>query len=143
MKSTRTQTASSALKKAITTPGREQHISVPDFQSSQYLFSPSHQMPSTSPISGPIEGQLVPMAVALGEPRIDNGVPQAADLIISSAPSVIPISAPSSPKRELQGKKSNIAVVHMKSEKRDPVKLTLQVPYYELLQASLHWYCQT
>ncbi|XP_048393506.1 protein TALPID3 isoform X2 [Stegostoma tigrinum] len=128
MKSTRTQTASSTLEKAITTQGREQQISVPDFQSSQYLFSPSHQIPSTSPISGPIEGQLVPMAVALGEPRIDDRVPQAADLIISSAPSVIPISAPSSPpKQELQGKKSNIAVVHMKSEKRDPVKLTVQV----------------
>ncbi|XP_072424926.1 protein TALPID3 isoform X3 [Chiloscyllium punctatum] len=128
LKSTRTQTASSAVKKAVTTQGTEQHISVPDFQSNQYLFSPSHQIPSTSRISGPIEGQLVPMAIALGEPRIDNGVPQAADLIISSAPSVIPISASSTlPKLELQAKKSNIAVVHMKSEKRDPIKLTVQV----------------
>ncbi|XP_078089958.1 protein TALPID3 [Mustelus asterias] len=129
VKSARTQTTRFAQKTIITSPEREPHISVPRFQDNQYLFSPSHQITSTSPISGPVEGHLVPMAVALGEPRIDGAVPQTAGLIIESAhPITVPTSVfPSPPKPQPQVKKPNVAVVHMKSEKRDPVKLTVQV----------------
>ncbi|XP_067895331.1 protein TALPID3 isoform X2 [Heterodontus francisci] len=129
VKSTRTQTTPFALKTTIANPERERHISVPTFQDNQYMFSPSHQITSTSLISGPVEGHLIPMAIALGEPRIDGGVPQAAGLIINSAhPITVPTSVHPSPlKPQPQVKKPNIAVVHMKSEKKDPIKLTVQV----------------
>ncbi|XP_078418828.1 protein TALPID3 [Cetorhinus maximus] len=129
VKSARTQTTLFALKTAVTSPEGKRHIPVPNFQNNQYLFSPSHRITSTSPISGPVEGHLVPMAIALGEPRIDSGVPQAASLIINSAhPITMSTSVcPSPPKPQPQVKKPNVAVVQMKSEKRDPIKLTVQV----------------
>ncbi|XP_078251466.1 TALPID3 protein-like, partial [Rhinoraja longicauda] len=129
VKSARTQTIPSALKADISLPVGQQHLSTPHFQNNQYLFSPSHQITSTSVISGPVEGYLVPMAVALGMPRMDNGVPQPADLIISrSHPTTVTTSVPSSPqKSQPKVKKPNVAVMHMNSEKKEPAKLTVQV----------------
>ncbi|GCB71568.1 hypothetical protein scyTo_0005989, partial [Scyliorhinus torazame] len=126
VKSARTQTTPFALKTIITSPERERHIQVPNFQNNQYLFSPSQQITSTAHISGPVEGHLVPMAIALGEPRIDSAVPHAAGLIINSAHPITRVCPPP-PKPQPQVKKPNIAVVNMKSEKRDPIKLTVQV----------------
>lgn len=67
--------------------------------------------------------------VFLGMPRMDNGAPQPADLIISrSHPTTVITSVPSSPRKsQPKVKKPNIAVMHMKSEKKEPVKLTVQV----------------
>ncbi|XP_032883072.1 protein TALPID3 isoform X3 [Amblyraja radiata] len=129
VKSARTQTIPSALKADVSPPVGQQQLSAPHFHNNQYLFSPSHQITSTSVISGPVEGHLVPMAVALGMPRMDNGVPQPADLIISrSHPTTVITSVPSSPRKsQPKVKKPNIAVMHMKSEKKEPVKLTVQV----------------
>uniref|UniRef100_UPI00398F537F protein TALPID3 isoform X2 n=1 Tax=Pristiophorus japonicus TaxID=55135 RepID=UPI00398F537F len=126
MKSARTQTTPFA---AITSPIRQRTLSTPNLQNNQYLFSPSHQITSASLMSGPVEGQLVPMAIALGEPRIDGGVPQSAGLIISNAHPITVTTTvpPSPPKLQSQVKKPNVAVVHMKSEKKDPIKLTVQV----------------
>ncbi|XP_067847629.1 protein TALPID3 isoform X2 [Heptranchias perlo] len=129
VKSARTQTTPFLLKTNVNSPIRQRPLSAPHLQNNQYLFSPSRQITSSSLISGPVEGHLVPMAIPLGEPRIDGGVPQAAGLVISSArPITVTTSVPlSPPKPQPQVKKPNIAVVHMKSEKKDPVELTVQV----------------
>ncbi|XP_069772985.1 protein TALPID3 isoform X2 [Narcine bancroftii] len=128
VKSARTQTIPSALKADVTPPVRQQHLSAHHFQKGQYVFRPSHQVTSASVNSGPIEGHLVPMAIALGVPRMDSGLPKPADLIISSThPTAVTTSVASSQKSQSQMKRTNVAVIHMKSEKKDPVKLTVQV----------------
>ncbi|XP_051885668.1 protein TALPID3 isoform X2 [Pristis pectinata] len=127
VKSARTQTIPSALKSDLSPPVRQQPLSAPHFQNDKYLFSPSHQITSGSIISGPVEGHLVPMAIALGVPRMDSGLPRPADLLISSAHPTTVTTSSSPQKPQPQMKKPNIAVIHMKSEKKDPAKLTVQV----------------
>ncbi|XP_072896037.1 protein TALPID3 isoform X2 [Hemitrygon akajei] len=126
VKSARTQTIPSAFKPDLFLPIRQQPPA-PHFQSDQYLFSPSHQITSGSIISGPVEGHLVPMAIALGVPRVDRAVPRPADLIISNAHPTTLTTSLSHQIPAPQMKKNNIAVIHMKSEKKDPPKLTVQV----------------
>ncbi|XP_072124087.1 protein TALPID3 [Mobula birostris] len=126
VKSARTQTISSIFKPDLILPVRQQPPA-PHFQSDQYLFSPSHQIMSGSIISGPVEGHLVPMAIALGVPRVDRAVPRPADLIISNAHLTTLTTASSHQIPQPEMKKNNITVIHMKSEKKDPPKLTVQV----------------
>ncbi|XP_025062927.1 protein TALPID3 isoform X3 [Alligator sinensis] len=125
VKSARTQTSSS-MQKIITSPKKQHLLSAP-FSENQYLFSPSREAPT---VCGPLEGHLIPMAIPLGQTRANGISPQPAGVIISKPhPVTVTTSVPPTfPKLQRQAmKKPNIAVVEMKSEKKDPPKLTVQV----------------
>ncbi|XP_019335547.1 protein TALPID3 isoform X4 [Alligator mississippiensis] len=125
VKSARTQTSSS-MQKIITSPKKQHLLSAP-FPENQYLFSPSREAPT---VCGPLEGHLIPMAIPLGQTRVNGISPQPAGVIISKThPVTVTTSVPPTlPKLQRQAmKKPNIAVVEMKSEKKDPPKLTVQV----------------
>ncbi|XP_007891501.2 protein TALPID3 [Callorhinchus milii] len=126
VKSARTQTNPFPVKTVVSSPTIQRPFSAPLLPSNQYLFSPSNEMASSSAISGPVEGHLLPMAIPLGEPRIDGGVLQPARLLISGAqPVTLTTSIP--PKPQLRVRKPNAAVVHVKSEKKSLPKLCVQV----------------
>ncbi|XP_067410975.1 protein TALPID3 isoform X2 [Emydura macquarii macquarii] len=124
VKSARTQT-SSCPQKIITSPKRQRPLSLP-LKESQYLFSPSREKPD---VSGLLEGHLIPMAIPLGQTQINGISPQPAGLIIGKPhPVTVTTSVlPAPPKPQPKVKKPNIAVIEMRSEKKDPPKLTVQV----------------
>uniref|UniRef100_A0A8C0J1I0 KIAA0586 n=1 Tax=Chelonoidis abingdonii TaxID=106734 RepID=A0A8C0J1I0_CHEAB len=124
VKSARTQT-NSCTQKVIISPKKQRPLSAP-LKESQYLFSPSREMPD---LSGPLEGHLIPMAIPLGQTHINGISPQPAGVIIGKPhPVTVTTSVlPSSPKPQPKLKKPNIAVIEMRSEKKDPPKLTVQV----------------
>ncbi|XP_042538467.1 protein TALPID3 [Dipodomys spectabilis] len=92
----------------------------------QYLFSPSRERPS---VSGTLEGHLIPMAVLLGQTQSNSdSMPPAGVIIKKPHPVTVTTSIPPScQQREARVKKPNIAVVEMKSEKKDPPQLAVQV----------------
>ncbi|XP_006891878.1 PREDICTED: protein TALPID3 [Elephantulus edwardii] len=96
-------------------------------QQQQYLFSPSREMPSAH--SGTLEGHLIPMAILLGQTQSNSdSIPAAGVIINKSHPVTVTTTIPpSSQKPETGIKKPNVAVVEMKSEKKDPPHLTVQV----------------
>ncbi|XP_039392128.1 protein TALPID3 isoform X4 [Mauremys reevesii] len=124
VKSARTQT-NSCTQKVIISPKRQCPLSAP-LKESQYLFSPSREMPD---LSGPLEGHLIPMAIPLGQTQINGISPQPAGVIIGKPhPVTVTTSVlPAPPKPQPKLKKPNIAVIEMRSEKKDPPKLTVQV----------------
>ncbi|KAM9147316.1 protein TALPID3 isoform 5-T6 [Pangshura tecta] len=124
VKSARTQT-NSCTQKIIISPKRQRPLSAP-LKESQYLFSPSREMPD---LSGPLEGHLIPMAIPLGQTQINSISPQPAGVIIGKPhPVTVTTSVlPAPPKPQPKVKKPNIAVIEMRSEKKDPPKLTVQV----------------
>ncbi|XP_044870160.1 protein TALPID3 isoform X4 [Mauremys mutica] len=124
VKSARTQT-NSCTQKVIISPKRQRPLSAP-LKESQYLFSPSREMPD---LSGPLEGHLIPMAIPLGQTQINGISPQPAGIIIGKPhPVTVTTSVlPAPPKPQPKLKKPNIAVIEMRSEKKDPPKLTVQV----------------
>ncbi|XP_005986497.1 protein TALPID3 isoform X3 [Latimeria chalumnae] len=129
LKSARTQTSPLPLKVVPMRPGKQRPLSVPACDG-HYIFSPSREVPSNSPISGPVEGHLIPMAIPLGQPRIDSVGPKPSNMIITSAPQPITVTTcipPSPSKSQTNIKKPNIAVIEMKSEKKDIPKLSIQV----------------
>uniref|UniRef100_A0A671E3F3 KIAA0586 n=1 Tax=Rhinolophus ferrumequinum TaxID=59479 RepID=A0A671E3F3_RHIFE len=126
VKSIRTQTdfyatkpkkIDSKLKHSVTTlpPGDQ-----------QYLFSPSREMPT---LSGTLEGHLIPMAILLGQTQSNSdSVPPAGVIVNKPHPVTVTTSIPPSTRKTgTEVKKPNIAVVEMKSEKKDPPQLTVQV----------------
>ncbi|CAM5123533.1 unnamed protein product [Eretmochelys imbricata] len=124
VRSARTQT-NSCTQKVIISPKRQRPLSAP-LKESQYLFSPSREMPD---VSGPLEGHLIPMAIPLGQTQINGISPQSAGVIIGKPhpATVIASVLPAPPKPQPKLKKPNIAVIEMRSEKKDPPKLTVQV----------------
>ncbi|XP_050808463.1 protein TALPID3 isoform X5 [Gopherus flavomarginatus] len=124
VKSARTQT-NSCTQKVIISPKRQHPLSAP-LKESQYLFSPSKEMPD---LSGPLEGHLIPMAIPLGQTQINGISLQPAGVVIGKPhPVTVTTSVlPASPKPQPKLKKPNIAVIEMRSEKKDPPKLTVQV----------------
>ncbi|XP_005295595.2 protein TALPID3 isoform X3 [Chrysemys picta bellii] len=124
VKSARTQT-NSCTQKVIISPKRQRPLSAP-LKESQYLFSPSREIPD---VSGPLEGHLIPMAIPLGQTQINGISPQPAGVIIGKPhPVTVTTSVlPAPPKPQPKLKKPNIAVIEMRSEKKDPPKLTVQV----------------
>uniref|UniRef100_A0A8C3T6Z6 KIAA0586 n=1 Tax=Chelydra serpentina TaxID=8475 RepID=A0A8C3T6Z6_CHESE len=124
VRSARTQT-NSCTQKVIISPKRQRPLSAP-LKESQYLFSPSREMPD---VSGPLEGHLIPMAIPLGQTQINGISPQPAGVIIGKPhPVTVTTSVlPAPPKPQPKLKKPNIAVIEMRSEKKDPPKLTVQV----------------
>ncbi|XP_074852390.1 protein TALPID3 [Carettochelys insculpta] len=124
VKSTRTQTSFYAHQ-VITSPKRQLPHSAP-LKESQFLFSPVREVPE---VSGPLEGHLIPMAIPLGQTHINSILPQPSGVTIGKphpvtvTTSVLPVP----PKPQSKVKKPNIAVIEMRSEKKDPPKLTIQV----------------
>ncbi|XP_023401980.2 protein TALPID3 isoform X10 [Loxodonta africana] len=127
VKSIRTQTDFYTTK-PMKMDSKIQHslTTLPHVDQQQYLFSPSREMPTHS---GTLEGHLIPMAILLGQTQSNSDTMPPAGVIISKPHPVTVTTSipPSSRKPETSVKKPNIAVVEMKSGKKDPPHLTVQV----------------
>ncbi|XP_017687226.1 PREDICTED: protein TALPID3 [Lepidothrix coronata] len=122
VKSARTQT-SSHTQKVITSP-RKQHPVYALAQENQYVFSPSQDVP---PAYGPLEGHLIPVAIPLGQTQSSTSLQPAGIIIDKPHPVTVTTSLPQVPKPPVEIKKPNIAVIEMRSEKKDPPQLSVQV----------------
>ncbi|XP_028645119.1 protein TALPID3 isoform X1 [Grammomys surdaster] len=126
VKSARTQTdfhATSLMKM----DSKIQHpITVLPHADQQYLCSPSREMPT---VSGTLEGHLVPMAILLGQTQSNSdSIPPAGVIVNKPHPVTVTTSIPPSSRKVKAGvKKPNVAVVEMKSEKKDPPQLSVQI----------------
>ncbi|XP_030787267.1 protein TALPID3 isoform X2 [Rhinopithecus roxellana] len=127
VKSIRTQTDSYATKPMKIDSKMKHSIPMLPHGDQQYLFSPSREMPT---FSGTLEGHLIPMAILLGQTQSNSDTMPPAGVIVSKPHPVTVTTSipPSSRKVETGVKKPNIAVVEMKSEKKDPPQLTVQTP---------------
>uniref|UniRef100_A0A452FRF7 KIAA0586 n=1 Tax=Capra hircus TaxID=9925 RepID=A0A452FRF7_CAPHI len=126
VKSIRTQTDFSATKPTKVDSKLQPSITTLSPGDQQYLFSPSREMPT---FSGTLEGHLIPMAVLLGQTQSNSdSMPPAGVIVNKPHPVTVTTSIPPSSRKIEPGvKKPNIAVVEMKSEKRDPPQLSVQV----------------
>uniref|UniRef100_A0A4W2DQL5 KIAA0586 n=1 Tax=Bos indicus x Bos taurus TaxID=30522 RepID=A0A4W2DQL5_BOBOX len=126
VKSIRTQTDFSATKPTKVDSKLQHSITTLSPGDQQYLFSPSREMPT---FSGTLEGHLIPMAVLLGQTQSNSdSMPPAGVIVNKPHPVTVTTSIPPSSRKIEPGvKKPNIAVVEMKSEKRDPPQLSVQV----------------
>nr|XP_045011514.1 protein TALPID3 [Jaculus jaculus] len=129
VKSARTQTDFYAAKPMKVDPKVHHSITTLPPGDQQYLFSPSREMPTSS---GTLEGHLIPMAILLGQTQSNSdSMPPAGVIVNKPHPVTVTTSIPpipqSSRKIETGVKKPNVAVVEMKSEKKDPPQLTVQV----------------
>ncbi|XP_063255659.1 protein TALPID3 isoform X2 [Prinia subflava] len=125
VKSAKTQT-SSLTQKVIRSPQKKQPVYALAQQQKQFFFSPSQAVPAAS---GPVEGHLIPMAVPLGQTQSSSSLLQPAVVVIDKPhPVTVTTSLPQvPPKPPVEVKKPNIAVVEMRSEKKDPPQLSVQV----------------
>uniref|UniRef100_A0A8C4SYV3 Si:ch211-185a18.2 n=1 Tax=Erpetoichthys calabaricus TaxID=27687 RepID=A0A8C4SYV3_ERPCA len=111
MKSARTQTSSIPVKTHV-----RQHL--PEKPTERGVIE-------SSSAKGPYESPLMPVAIPLGKPIIGGWVaPPAGSRPQKSV--TVTLSVPPSPPRS-QVKKASVAVVHMKSEQKEPPHLTVQV----------------
>ncbi|XP_055292609.1 protein TALPID3 isoform X3 [Moschus berezovskii] len=126
VKSIRTQTDFSATKPTKMDSKLQHSITTLSPGDQQYLFSPSREMPT---FSGTLEGHLIPMAVLLGQTQSNSdSMPPAGVIINKPHPVIVTTSIPPSSRKIEPGvKKPNIAVIEMRSEKRDPPQLSVQV----------------
>uniref|UniRef100_A0A8C4MJ64 KIAA0586 n=1 Tax=Equus asinus asinus TaxID=83772 RepID=A0A8C4MJ64_EQUAS len=126
VKSIRTQTDSYATKPTKMDSKLQRSVAVVPPGEQQYVFSPSREMPT---FSGTLEGHLIPMAILLGQTQSNSdSMPPAGVIVNKPHPVTVTTSfPPSSQKTETGVKKPNIAVVEMRSEKKDPPQLTMQV----------------
>ncbi|XP_042670049.1 protein TALPID3 isoform X5 [Centrocercus urophasianus] len=124
VKSAGTQTCSHARKAVISS--KKQHPLYALAQENQYFFSPSRDVPADR---GPLEGHLIPMAIPLGQTQLnDISVQPAAVVTCTPHPVTVTTSVPQvPPKPPAEVKKPNIAVIEMRSEKKDPPQLSVQV----------------
>ncbi|KAJ8288558.1 hypothetical protein COCON_G00012170 [Conger conger] len=92
----------------------------------QYLFSPARGGPDDPGApQTPLEGLLIPMAIPLGQPRVDGGVPQPSRVIISRRPVTVTTSIPPAPPK--QARKPNVVVMEVQSERKRTAQLQVQV----------------
>ncbi|XP_045057598.2 protein TALPID3 isoform X3 [Desmodus rotundus] len=126
VKSIRTQTDFYATKPKKTESKLQHSVATLPPGDQQYLFSPSREMPT---LSGTLEGHLIPMAILLGQTQSNSdSMPPAGVIVNKPHPITVTTSIPPSSQKTGTGvKKPNIAVVEMKSEKKDPPQLTVQV----------------
>ncbi|XP_040824564.1 protein TALPID3 [Ochotona curzoniae] len=126
VKSIRTQTDFYATKPAKTDAKVQRSLATLPQLEQQYVFSPSREMPT---FSGALEGHLIPMAILLGQTQSNSdSVPPAGVIVNKPHPvTVVTSIPPSSQRKEAAVKKPNIAVVEMKSERKDPPHLAVQV----------------
>ncbi|XP_026705745.1 protein TALPID3 isoform X2 [Athene cunicularia] len=124
VKSARTQTTS-RTQKVVTSP-KKQHPLHALAQENWYLFSPSRD---AAAVCGPLEGHLIPMAIPLGQTQINDISLQPAEVVIGKPhPVTVTTSIPQvPPKPPVEIKKPNVAVIEMRSEKKDPPQLSVQV----------------
>lgn len=126
VKSIRTQTDFYATK-PVKMDSKTQHpITAVPLGDQQYLFSPSREMPT---VSGTLEGHLIPMAILLGQTQSNSdSAPPAGVMVSRPHPVTVTTSIPPSCRKVEAGvKKPNVAVVEMKSEKKDPPQLSVQM----------------
>ncbi|XP_070275169.1 protein TALPID3 isoform X2 [Myotis yumanensis] len=126
VKSIRTQTDFYATKPKKIDSKLQHSIATLPPGDQQYLFSPSREMPT---LSGTLEGHLIPMAILLGQTQSNSdSMPPAGAIVNKPHPVTVTTSIPPSSRKPATGvKKPNIAVVEMKSEKKDPPQLAVQV----------------
>ncbi|XP_037066495.1 protein TALPID3 isoform X2 [Peromyscus leucopus] len=126
VKSARTQTDFYTAKPVKVDSKVHQPITTLPHGDQQYLFSPSREMPT---VSGTLEGHLIPMAILLGQTQSNSdSIPPAGVMVNKPHPITVTTSIPpSSRKVEAGVKKPNVAVVAMKSEKKDPPQLSVQM----------------
>ncbi|XP_062351744.1 protein TALPID3 [Cinclus cinclus] len=124
VKSAKTQTCSHP-QKIITSPMKKHPVYALG-QQNQYLFSPSQDVPAAS---GPLEGHLIPIAIPLGKTQSSSTLlqPVGATLDKPHPVTVTTSLPPVPPKPPVEVKKPNIAVIEMKSEKKEPPQLSVQV----------------
>ncbi|KFV74764.1 TALPID3 protein, partial [Dryobates pubescens] len=124
VKSARTQTSSHTQK--VATSPRKQPPLYPLAQENQYFFSPSQDDPA---VCGPLEGHLIPMAIPLGQTQVSDTSLQPTGVVIGKPhPVTVTTCLPQVPPKPLfEVKKPNIAVIEMRSEKKDPPQLSVQV----------------
>uniref|UniRef100_A0A669QK32 KIAA0586 n=1 Tax=Phasianus colchicus TaxID=9054 RepID=A0A669QK32_PHACC len=124
VKSAGTQTCSHTQKAVISS--KKQHPLYALAQENQYFFSPNRDVPADC---GPLEGHLIPMAIPLGQTQLnDISVQPAAVVTCTPHPVTVTTSIPQvPPKPPTEVKKPNIAVIEMRSEKKDPPQLSVQV----------------
>ncbi|XP_077906102.1 protein TALPID3 isoform X10 [Ictidomys tridecemlineatus] len=126
VKSIRTQTDFYATKSMKVDSKIRHPVTTPPHGDQQYLFSPSREMPT---LSGTLEGHLIPMAILLGQTQSNSDSMRPIG-VMANKPHPITVTTsipPSFRKSETGIKKPNIAVVEMKSEKKDPPQLSVQV----------------
>ncbi|XP_071971876.1 protein TALPID3 isoform X2 [Engystomops pustulosus] len=124
VKSTKIQT-SSPEKTTLIMKSSPTDFSVPKNYKPQYVFSPSREAYASD---APVQGHLIPMAIPLGRPRFDRTAPLPSAVILAQPQPVVNVSVPPmAPKAKADVVKPNIAVVEMRSEKKDPPKLSVQV----------------
>uniref|UniRef100_A0A8C6VHJ6 KIAA0586 n=1 Tax=Naja naja TaxID=35670 RepID=A0A8C6VHJ6_NAJNA len=125
VKSTKTQTSPHLDNKVISLKKPELVSAI--HQELQYLFSPTKAIREAS---GSLEGHLIPMAIPLGQKQINLISPQPSEINIGEfhpvtvTTSVLPPSSPPTPKSKVN--KPKVTIIEMKSEKKDPPKLTMQ-----------------
>uniref|UniRef100_W5MSM9 Si:ch211-185a18.2 n=1 Tax=Lepisosteus oculatus TaxID=7918 RepID=W5MSM9_LEPOC len=124
VKSARTQTGLFPPKKTDSRPAGQ-----PFSHELDYVFSPSRDVPSTGIRSAPLEGLLIPVAIPLGVPRLDGAAPQPSSVTtVQKQPVTVTTSVPPCPPKPPAGaRKPNVALLEMRSEKKDPPTLTVQV----------------
>uniref|UniRef100_F7A067 KIAA0586 n=1 Tax=Ornithorhynchus anatinus TaxID=9258 RepID=F7A067_ORNAN len=126
VRSAKTQTSSRPPRSVAMSPKRHRALPVPRLQDRQYLFSPSREMTS---LTGALEGHLIPMAVPLGKTQSDRVSPHPLGVVVGEPhPVTVTTSIPPSvPKARFAVKKPNVAVFKVKSQKKEPPQLTVQV----------------
>ncbi|XP_021498318.1 protein TALPID3 isoform X2 [Meriones unguiculatus] len=126
VKSARTQTDFYAANPMKTSSKIQQPITTLPYGDQQYLFSPSREMPT---VSGTLEGHLIPMAILLGQTQSNSeSMPPAGVMVNRPHPVTVTTSIPPSSQKVASGvKKPNIAVIEMKSEKKEPPQLSVQI----------------
>uniref|UniRef100_A0A4W3GIW5 RFX5 N-terminal domain-containing protein n=1 Tax=Callorhinchus milii TaxID=7868 RepID=A0A4W3GIW5_CALMI len=127
VKSARTQTNPFPVKTVVSSPTIQRPFSAPLLPSNQYLFSPSNEMASSSAISGPVEGHLLPMAIPLGIINSELYLMYFSIELLTVVPQPVTLTTSIPPKPQLRVRKPNAAVVHVKSEKKSLPKLCVQV----------------
>ncbi|XP_036061522.1 protein TALPID3 [Onychomys torridus] len=126
VKSARTQTDFYTAKPVKVDSKMQRPVTTLPHGDQQCLFSPSREMPT---VSGTLEGHLTPMAILLGQTQSNSdSIPPAGVMVNKPHPVTVTTSIPpSSRKVEAGVKKPNVAVVEMKSEKKDPPQLSVQM----------------
>ncbi|XP_052041652.1 protein TALPID3 isoform X2 [Apodemus sylvaticus] len=126
VKSARTQTDFHATSLVKMDPKTQHPVTTLRRADAQHMLSSSREVPT---VSGTLEGHLIPMAILLGQTQSNSdSIPLAGVRVNKPRPVTVTTSIPpSSPKVKAGVKKPNVAVVEMKSEKKDPPQLSVQI----------------
>ncbi|EDL36553.1 mCG5765, isoform CRA_b, partial [Mus musculus] len=126
VKSAKTQTDFHAASRMKMDSKIQHPITALPHADQQYMVSPSREMPT---VSGTLEGHLIPMAILLGQTQSNSdSMPPAGVTVNKPRPVTVTTSIPPASRKGNAGvKKPNVAIVEMKSEKKDPPQLSVQI----------------